>query len=138
MDLTDETLMGHGLDMGFGFEEEEEQKKAIDTQKYKTKQCKNWLLSKNCTYGDRCVFAHGDVEQRRALDTGVKGGSRRIPRGKRYSSKEEEEAAQFLNTLQSSYVSDNATLALVSTQLNMYKQGPIWWTPIAPTGTSAF
>lgn len=41
---------------------------AIDVNKYKTKVCRNWQQGTPCPYGDRCVFAHGDVDMRRLTD----------------------------------------------------------------------
>eukprot|EP01063_Lacrimia_lanifica_P020816 TRINITY_DN280_c1_g1_i3.p2 TRINITY_DN280_c1_g1~~TRINITY_DN280_c1_g1_i3.p2 ORF type:complete len:368 (+),score=153.63 TRINITY_DN280_c1_g1_i3:60-1163(+) len=36
---------------------------AIDRTKLKTKICRNWQSGVSCPYGDRCAFAHGDVER---------------------------------------------------------------------------
>jgi len=41
---------------------------AIDARKYKTKLCRNWQSGTPCPYGDRCVFAHGGKDMRRAED----------------------------------------------------------------------
>eukprot|EP01063_Lacrimia_lanifica_P033270 TRINITY_DN5869_c0_g1_i4.p2 TRINITY_DN5869_c0_g1~~TRINITY_DN5869_c0_g1_i4.p2 ORF type:complete len:320 (+),score=136.21 TRINITY_DN5869_c0_g1_i4:82-1041(+) len=37
-------------------------KGAIDHTKYKTKMCRNYLKGQVCPFGDRCAFAHGEVE----------------------------------------------------------------------------
>lgn len=39
--------------------------------KYKTEMCKNWD-SGRCEFGDKCVFAHGDVELRNKSQTSSK------------------------------------------------------------------
>jgi hypothetical protein len=38
--------------------------KPIDASQYRTKLCSNYLTHGACTYGPRCMFAHGDVELR--------------------------------------------------------------------------
>jgi hypothetical protein len=38
--------------------------KAIDASQYRTKLCSNYLTHGACTYGPRCMFAHGDTELR--------------------------------------------------------------------------
>eukprot|EP00756_Hemistasia_phaeocysticola_P003397 Hpha_TRINITY_DN12225_c0_g1::TRINITY_DN12225_c0_g1_i1::g.17105::m.17105 len=67
---------------------------AIDARKYKTKLCRNWQSGTPCPYGDRCVFAHGGQEMRRADDpnpylahqnTGSQGRRRSSGSGKQLS-----------------------------------------------------
>lgn len=43
-----------------------EKKNICYEEKYKTALCKNWNLG-SCTYGEKCVFAHGDLELRKSL-----------------------------------------------------------------------
>eukprot|EP01059_Diplonema_ambulator_P008259 TRINITY_DN17809_c0_g1_i1.p2 TRINITY_DN17809_c0_g1~~TRINITY_DN17809_c0_g1_i1.p2 ORF type:complete len:152 (+),score=26.25 TRINITY_DN17809_c0_g1_i1:82-537(+) len=151
MTSEDELLrVSRGVSQGYGlYDEEEEPKKALDVHKYKTKQCKNWAISKNCTYGDRCVFAHGDVEQRQRVSDygdGRKGSKHDLRRGGRNIAvpqtrrfREEEEAYQFLTTLQNSFVTDNTMLVQVTNQLAIYQHHePLWWVPITPLGCTSF
>ena len=42
----------------------DEQGKALDPVRYKTKMCKNWSQQSKCPYGPRCLFAHGPKEMR--------------------------------------------------------------------------
>ena len=37
-------------------------KPKVDKTKYKTEMCKNWIESGQCRYGNKCQFAHGNVE----------------------------------------------------------------------------
>lgn len=37
-------------------------KKKVDSTKYKTEMCKNWLAVGYCSYGNKCRFAHGRNE----------------------------------------------------------------------------
>ena len=46
--------------------QEQDVQSAIDPTKFKTKMCRNWAQGSECPYGDRCVFAHGEVDKRKA------------------------------------------------------------------------
>ena len=39
-----------------------QQKGKVDKTKYKTEMCKNWIETGQCRYGNKCQFAHGNVE----------------------------------------------------------------------------
>ena len=34
----------------------------LDTAKFKTELCKNWIENRVCRYGSKCQFAHGQHE----------------------------------------------------------------------------
>jgi Zinc finger domain len=43
-------------------EEIEAASQKVDKTKYKTEMCKNWIEVGVCRYGNKCQFAHGDLE----------------------------------------------------------------------------
>ena len=45
-----------------------------NNDKYKTSMCRNFLQSGECTYGEKCRFAHGDQELRSGGGGGGNGG----------------------------------------------------------------
>lgn len=50
------------------------QKKPVDTTKYKTEMCRNWIEHGACNYGRKCNFAHGreDLQQKLPCNTKYK------------------------------------------------------------------
>ena len=53
------------------------QKKQVDSTKYKTEMCRNWIELGTCQYGPKCNFAHGRED---LLD--------KVPANDKYKSKE--------------------------------------------------
>jgi hypothetical protein len=51
-----------------------QKKKPVDTAKYKTEMCRNWIESGSCNYGRKCNFAHGkeDLQQKLPCNTKYK------------------------------------------------------------------
>eukprot|EP00759_Apiculatamorpha_spiralis_P007918 PhF_6_TR14968/c7_g1_i1/m.23502 len=42
-----------------------QQRKTMDMAKYKTSLCRSYCLRKQCAFGDKCMFAHGECELRK-------------------------------------------------------------------------
>eukprot|EP01060_Flectonema_neradi_P004900 TRINITY_DN13220_c1_g1_i1.p1 TRINITY_DN13220_c1_g1~~TRINITY_DN13220_c1_g1_i1.p1 ORF type:complete len:158 (+),score=42.03 TRINITY_DN13220_c1_g1_i1:59-532(+) len=105
-------------------------KKAIDVQKYKTRICKNWSTSGTCGYGPRCVFAHGDVEQRRAMD----------PAARRRGRDEEMIPNTDLQLqLQMQQMLDFQMLQAAAQNVQQpASTGATYWVPITTAGVTAF
>jgi len=47
--------------------ESENEKAPIDPRKYKSRLCRNWVQSGECSYEHTCCFAHGESELRDAV-----------------------------------------------------------------------
>mmetsp|Transcript_18242 Transcript_18242/g.32699 ORF Transcript_18242/g.32699 Transcript_18242/m.32699 type:complete len:152 (-) Transcript_18242:2085-2540(-) len=49
-----------------------QKKKPVDTTKYKTEMCRNWIENGTCNYGRKCNFAHGKEDLQQKLPSNTK------------------------------------------------------------------